>query len=206
MAGLQADELSNEFLKNFLPETIFLVEGDIPAPAPETIKPEAAPIVAAAQPETIAATVEAKPTLAIPKLPKAEAPAAPAKYKVIGENTKGIAVLVTIPDAEFQQLPQLEFLQKILTAIGLQPSDVGYVNNVSGSIAVFEELQKALQVNYILSFASRVDSNLPHEKFTLYNPVTLGSVPIVFSHSLADLENDQDKKKLLWGALQKTFL
>ena len=70
---------------------------------------------------------------------------------------------------------------------------------------MFEELQQTLQVNYILSFASRVESNLPHEKFTLYNPVMLGSVPIVFSHALLDIEKDQEKKRLLWGALQKVF-
>jgi hypothetical protein len=205
MAGLQADELNSEFLKNFLPETIFLVDGDVPmpaAPATEIVKPEAAPIVAVSLPETPLAP-EAVP--AIPKLPKTEAPAVPAKYNVTGDNRKGIAVLVTIPDAQFQQLPQLEFLNKILTAIGLQPSDVAYVNNISGEIAVFEDLQQTLQVNYILSFASRVESNLPHEKFTLYNPVMLGSVPIVFSHALVDIEKDQDKKRLLWGALQKVF-
>ena len=203
MAGLQADELNSEFLKNFLPETIFLVDGDVSVPAitvTEKLNPEAISIVTA--PETIAAP---KATPVIPKLPKTEVPAQPAKYKIIGENLKGIAVLVTVPDAQFQQLPQLEFLNKILAAIGLQPTDVAYVNNISGEIAVFEELQQTLQVNYILSFASRVESNLPHEKFTLYNPVMLGSVPIVFSHALVDIENDQDKKRLLWGALQKVF-
>ncbi|MBB6610259.1 hypothetical protein H7F15_04345 [Pontibacter sp. Tf4] len=202
MTGLQADELSNEFLKNFLPETIFLVDGDVPV----TIAPEAAPIVSP-QPETIVAP-EPRPaaTPALPKLPKTEAPAAqPAKFEVIGENRKGVAVLVTIADAEFRKLPQLEFLNKILLAIGLQPTDVAYVNNVSGANTLFEDLKQALQVNYILSFASRVESNLPHEKFTLYNPVLLGNVPIVFSHALSDLEHDQEKKRLLWAALQKVF-
>lgn len=203
MAGLQAEELNSEFLKNFLPETVFLVENDVPV----TIAPAsgiAQPIVSA--PETIVtASPKTKSTPALPKLPKQEQPAEEAKFNVIGENRKGVAVLVTIPDTEFKRLPQLEFLNKILAAIGLQPTDVAYVNNVSGAIAVFEDLQQTLKVNYILSFASRVDSNLPHEKFTLYNPVLLGNVPIVFSHALADLEHDVEKKKQLWGALQKVF-
>ncbi|MBC5773426.1 hypothetical protein H8S95_05065 [Pontibacter sp. KCTC 32443] len=204
MAGLQAEELSNEFFKSFLPETVFLVDGDVPVPVistPESIEPELAQVVKPLIPaETTKNTIPA-----VPKFPKIEAPAKSVMFNVIGENQKGVAVLVTIPDTEFRKLPQLEFLNKILQAIGLQPADVVYVNNVSGSIAVFEELQHALQVNYILSFASRVESNLPHDKFTLYNPVMLGSVPIVFSHALADLENDVEKKKLLWGALQKVF-
>ncbi|HEY4650795.1 MAG TPA: hypothetical protein VIG72_05245 [Pontibacter sp.] len=202
MAGLQAEELNNEFLKNFLPETIFLIGGD--APAPEIIV--SAPVQTAASPVAAPEQVdEPKAAPALPKLRKPEVAAAPAKYSMMGENRKGIAVLVTLPDAEYRKLPQLEFLQKILTAIGLQPADVAYVNNISGEIAVFEELQQALQVNYILSFASRVNSRLPHEKFTLYNPVQLGAVPIVFSHALADLEHDVEKKKLLWGALQRVF-
>ncbi|NDK54452.1 hypothetical protein [Pontibacter fetidus] len=204
MAGLQAEDLNNEFFKNFIPETIFLVEGDVPAPIVPEVE-TAAPVTVTKSETIVAPAPQPKATLAIPKLPKTDAPAQPAKYNVIGENSKGVAVLVTIADEEFRKLPQLEFLNKILAAIGLQPTDVAYVNNVSGKIAVFEELQQTLQVNYILSFASRVDSNLPHEKFTLYNPVKLGNVPIVFSHALADLEHDQEKKKLLWGALQKVF-
>jgi len=205
MAGLHAEELSNEFLKNFIPETIFLVEGDVPVTiVPET---EAATPVTLPQPETIVtSTPDTKETPAIQKLSQPETLTHPAKFSVIGENVKGVAVLVTIADEEFRKLPQLVFLNKILQAIGLQPTDVAYVNNVSGANTLFEDLKQALQVNYILSFASRVESNLPHEKFTLYNPVKLGGVPIVFSHALADLENDQEKKKLLWGALQKTFL
>ncbi len=205
MAGLQAEELSNGFLKNFITETVFLIDEDKAMPVPETkvteVQAERTPIVEPTEtPESI------KPTPALPKIPKPEAVAATSNYKVIGQNQKGITILVTLPASEFMALPGLQFLQKILTAIGLKPDDVAYVNNLSGANAVFEDLQQTLQVNYILSFASRVESNLPHEKFTLYNPVTLGTVPIVFSHALADLENDQVKKKLLWEALQKTFL
>lgn len=206
MAGLQADELNSEFLKNFLPETIFMVEGDIPVPA----SPASETITSAPAATLVAAPIKEAPvkaTPSIPKMPKPEAVTAPpATYTVIGENKKGIAILVTLPDNEFQHLPQLGFLQKILSAIGLQPADVAYVNNKSGAIAIFEELQQTLQVNYIISFASRVDTYQPHEKFTLYNPVSIGAVPIVFSHALADLEHDIEKKKLLWQALQKTFL
>ena len=113
MAGLQAEELSSEFLKNFLPETIFLVEGDVPV----TIIPEVEATAPATitQPVTVTVTIatpapQVKSIPAIPRLPKQEALAQPSKYNVIGENRKGVAVLVTIPDAEFRKLPQLEFL------------------------------------------------------------------------------------------------
>lgn len=217
MAGLQAD-LSSEFLKNFLSETIYVVSGEeiLPAPIPVAVASETAAT------ETIHASVQLetppeapapqtapapKAAPAISKIPKPEQ-AAPTlqKYKVLGENSRGVVVLVTLPDADFLQLPQLGFLQKILGAIGLKPADVAYVNNLSGDTARFEDLQQELEVSYIISFASRLDTEQPHDKFTLYNPVTIGAVPIVFSQSLKMLENDVEHKKLLWGALQKVFL
>ncbi|RIJ41736.1 hypothetical protein [Pontibacter oryzae] len=209
MANLQAD-LSNEFLKSFMPETIYLVEDDLSLPAPALPDSEAATaqhhVVAKKVDTEVKFTSKVAPT-ALPKIPQIEAaPVQQQKYRIIGQNHKGIAVLVTLPDADFMQLPQLGFLQKILGAIGLKADDVAYVNNISGELAQFKDLQQALEVKYIISFASRVKTDLPHDKFTLYNPVTVGDVPIVFSHALAMLENNVEYKKQLWGALQRVFL
>lgn len=211
MAGLQADQLNGEFLKNFMPETIYLVDGDVPVhaepvQAASAQQTEATAIVNPTVPTEVPPSEQKpKPTPALPKLPKTELTEKPAKYKTIGENRKGVVILVTLPEEQFVQLPQLEFLNKILGAIGLKPSDVAYLNNVSGAIAKFEDMQQELQVNYIISFASRLDTELPHEKFTLYNPVLVGDVPIIFSQTLAMLEHDVEHKKQLWGALQKVF-
>ncbi|MEJ8802346.1 hypothetical protein [Pontibacter sp. H249] len=216
MTGLQADKLSSEFLKNFISETIYLIDGDIAASLP------ALPEIAEATPEAPVAAAEAaatlkeespvppsqhkpKPTPTLPKFPKSEAATTPGKYKTIGDNRKGVVILVTLPEEQFLKLPHLEFLNKILGAIGLMPTDVAYLNNVSGAIARFEDMQQELQVNYIISFASRLDTDLPHDKFTLYNPVLVGKVPVIFSQALAMLEHDVDHKKQLWGALQKVF-
>ncbi|MCX2741899.1 hypothetical protein [Pontibacter anaerobius] len=208
MAGLQAD-ISNEFLRTFITETVYLVEGDIAAPVPAEPAPAevdaTSPATVAAPEPTVAPQAPKQAVHELPKIPKPAPEPMDQKYKIIGQNQKGVVVLVTIPDAEFGKLPQLQFLQKILSAIGLKPEDVAYVNNVSGELALFEELQKELQVNYIISFASRIETALPHEKFTLYNPVTVGSVPVVFSHALSMLEHNVEHKKSLWGALQKTF-
>ncbi len=94
----------------------------------------------------------------------------------------------------------------MLGAIGFKPEDVAYVNNISGEIAVFEELQQLLPLKYIISFASRIDTKLPHDKFTLYNPVKVGDIPVVFSQSLDVLEKDQDHKRKLWAVFQQVFL
>ncbi|WP_439882909.1 hypothetical protein ACSX1A_07015 [Pontibacter sp. MBLB2868] len=205
MAGLQAEQLTNEFLKNLFPETLYLVKDDTTLPVP----PEEAPVIAAPVAEelpTVAAKATVHQTPVLPKIPGTEKPAPSGKYNVIGKNNRGVVVLVTVSEAEFQKLPELAFLQKILSAIGLKSDDVAYLNNVSGAIAKFEDLKQEMQVNYIISFASRLDTDLPHEKFTLYTPVKVGDVPVVFSLALAKLENDVDQKKLLWGALQQMFL
>ncbi|GAB3815033.1 hypothetical protein [Pontibacter rugosus] len=208
MSGLRA-ELSDDFLRNFLPETIYLVEQDIALPVSDKaeVSSSVAPPAAAPAPkqEEVLAPAKASAT-DLPKIPKkAEAPKQQ-HFKVLGQNAKGVVILVTLPDSEFMKLPQLGFLQKILGAIGLKPEDVAYVNNLSGTTARFEDLQQELKVNYIISFASRLDTDKPHDKFTLYNPVSIGAVPVLFSQSLQVLEHDVEHKKLLWGALQKVFL
>ncbi|MBD1396155.1 hypothetical protein H9Q13_03175 [Pontibacter sp. JH31] len=219
MAALTPEQLNAEFLRHFMPETLYLIDGDQMVPvvhAPETVptaavSQQAIPVQADVQaPKSnvaaLPATVPpAAPVAAIPKLPKVEVTPPQKAFDIIGENRKGLVVLVTLPDAAFRALPQSQFLTKILAAIGFGPSDVAFVNNVSGAIAKFEALRNSMQTNYILSFASRIDTDLPHEKFTLYNPVLLAGVPVVFSQSLAVLDGDQEQKKLLWGALQQVF-
>lgn len=216
MAGLQADSVNSEFLKNFMTETIYVVDGDVAAvPAPP------AALVASPEPESTHAAPKAEAPVknritehtpaATPHIPKTPAAAeavahAAEKYKVAGANAKGVIILITLPDDEFDRLPQLEFLQKILAAIGLKPGDVAYVNNKTGATALFEDLQEALHVNYIISFASRLDTTLPHDKFTLYHPVMVGDVPVVFSQALSVLEHDVEHKKKLWSSLQQVFL
>jgi hypothetical protein len=224
MNALTPEQLNAEFLRHFMPETLYLIESDQqPVVSAPNYIPES---LAIAEAQTITANSEAvdtksvaKPTeeeppapvppsapvAAIPKLPKVEATPQPKSFDVIGENSKGLIVLVTLPDADFRALPQSQFLTKILAAIGFGPSDVAFVNNVSGAITKFEALRDTTKTNYIISFASRLDTDLPHEKFTLYNPVPVDGVPVVFSQSLAVLDGDQEQKKLLWGALQRVF-
>lgn len=194
-----------------MPETLYLLPeeqvAEVSAPA---VAETAIPVVEEkAEPKAIptvpTAPVPTTPVAAIPKLPKVEKAELPKSFEVIGENRKGLVVLVTLPEPEFKALPQSDFLIKILAAIGFGPADVAFVNNVSGATTRFEALCDTLQTNYILSFASRLDTELPHDKFTLYNPVVVGRVPVVFSQSLAVLDGDQEQKRLLWGALQRVF-
>ncbi len=207
MSTLTPEQLNAEFLKHFMPETLYLLDAEhvpvasVPEPAviPDFQLP--APVVVPEQKPA----APAAPAAAIPKLPKMQPTPQPKSFDSIGENRKGLIVLVTLPDAAFKALPEDQFLTKILAAIGFGPEDVAFVNNVSGAVTKFEALRETTKTNYIISFASRLDTDLPHEKFTLYNPVPVDGIPVVFSQSLAVLDGDQDQKKLLWGALQRVF-
>lgn len=220
MAALTPEQMNAEFLRHFVPETLYLIEEDqgpvVSGPEivpPVSAKEQALPVMAVPEASKRVESEEAvpsptppsQPVAAIPKLPKVETTPMPKSFDVIGDNRKGLILLVTLPDEDFRALPQSQFLIKILAAIGFGSSDVAYVNNVSGAITKFEALRDTTQTNYIISFASRLDTDLPHEKFTLYNPVSVDGVPVVFSQSLAVLDGDQEQKKLLWGALQRVF-
>ncbi|TXK47646.1 hypothetical protein FVR03_08860 [Pontibacter qinzhouensis] len=199
--ALAAEDINSVFLKHFFSETMYVVPGE--QLFRQTEEPAAEPV-----PPVVLTTASPSSTTSTPAVVSApsEKAAAPKKFDVIGENRKGVAVLVTLPDATFQTLPQLGFLNKILAAIGLGPHDVAFVNNISGTTALFEDLTQVLDVNHIISFASRLDTALPHAKFTLYNPVVVDQVPIIFSQSLAVLDKDPEQKKLLWNALRQVFL
>ena len=200
MTPLAADQQNSEFYKSFFTETLYLLPDEEAFAASQPAAERTVPAPSA--PPTGSTEVPEQPTPA--SLPPTKA--SPAAFDIIGNNAKGVVVLVTLPDAAFRALPQQEFLQKILAAIGLAPADVAFVNNISGQLTQFEDLQAALEVNYIISFASRIDTNHPHDKFTLYKPVVVDQVPIVFSQSLAVLDTDQEQKKLLWQALKQVFL
>ncbi len=200
-----------------MPETLYLIEDEqvviaaAPAPAQEIpAVPEAEPVkepspTTPPAAEPVQNVAPAAAASAIPKLPKVEKSPQAKSFEVIGENRRGVVVLVTLPANEFQALPQSEFLKRILAAIGFGPADVAFVNNVSGAITKFEALRETMKTSYIISFASRLDTDYPHDKFTLYNPVEVDGVPVVFSQSLAVLDGDQEQKKFLWGALQRVF-
>lgn len=208
MAGLQADELNDKFLRSFIQETLYLVPGDDAVPAVQAVIVQE-PVIEVKEhvAENIQKTEVPGPSrIETDEVLKPEVPVRPSKYIVTGQNKKGVVVLVTLPDASFKQLPQLQLLQKMLSAIGFTPEDVAYVNNVSGEIAIYEELQQLLPVKYIISFASRLTTVLPHDKFTLYNPVKVGDTPVVFSQSLEVLEQDVEHKKKLWAVFQQVFL
>ena len=131
----------------------------------------------------------------------------PAKqYALLGENRKGLVIAVSLSEKDFQALPGNEFLTKVLTSIKHTPNDVGFVNLAAKEKLQLYELSKETTVNYLLAFGPGLLDMDVNSKVHLYKPASIGNIPLLIADVLADIENDVNKKKLLWNGLQTVFL
>lgn len=128
------------------------------------------------------------------------------KYPVLGENKKGLILLVSLPEPGFLALPKNEFLIKVLGAIRYTPQDVGYVNVPQTKSVNIHELSKEVNLNYLLVFGKNILDMTADSRVGYYKPASIGRTPLLIAEELAAIELDVNKKKQLWGALQQMFL
>ncbi len=128
------------------------------------------------------------------------------QFPVLGENKKGLVLLVALPEAAFKALPKNEFLIKILGAIRYTPSDVGYVNALSVKPVNIHELSKEVSLNHLLVFGKNILDMTADSRVGYYKPASIGRTPLLIAEELEAIELDVNKKKQLWAALQQMFL
>jgi len=128
------------------------------------------------------------------------------KYNLLGENKKGLIIVVALPDNEFRALPQHDFLSKVLTSIRHTPDDVAFINLAAQEKLDTYRLSKETTVNQLLAFGPGLLDIDAHSKINLYKPASIGTTPLLIANVLEDIENDVNKKKLLWNGLQAIFL
>jgi len=128
------------------------------------------------------------------------------KYNLLGENKKGLIIVVALPDNEFRALPQHDFLSKVLTSIRHTPDDVAFINLAPQEKLDTYRLSKETTVNQLLTFGPGLLDIDTNAKINLYKPASIGTTPLLIANVLADIENDVNKKKLLWNGLQAIFL
>lgn len=129
-----------------------------------------------------------------------------AKYPVLGENKKGLILLVSLPDQAFSTLPKNEFLNKILGAIKFTPNDVGYVNAALTKPVNIHDLGKEVNLNSLIVFGKNILDMTSDSKVSYYKPASIGRTPLLIVEELELIEQDVNKKKQLWAALQPMFL
>ncbi|QNF35192.1 hypothetical protein HUW51_21645 [Adhaeribacter swui] len=128
------------------------------------------------------------------------------KYPLVGENKKGLVILVSLPEQAFSALPKNEFLIKILGAIRYTPQDVGYVNAQQTKSVNIHDLSKEVTLNHLLVFGKNILDMTEDSRVSYYKPASIGRTPLLIAEDLAAIELDVNKKKQLWGALQSMFL
>lgn len=183
MAGTAA-ELA--FYQQLFTEHLFILPEPLDA-APVVSMPEAEPINSA-ELERLGSTAPVK------------------KYPVIGENKKGLVLLVSLPEAAFQALPKNEFLIKIIGAIRYTPQDVGYINALNLKPVNIHELSKEVTVTHLLVFGKNILDMTADSRVSYYKPASIGRTPLLIVEELEAIERDVNKKKQLWAALQAIFL
>ncbi|MDQ3290330.1 MAG: hypothetical protein M3Q05_03465 [Bacteroidota bacterium] len=128
------------------------------------------------------------------------------KYRVIGNNQKGLVLLVSLPEPAYQELTKNEFLIKILGAIKYTPNDVAFVNAFQVKPVNIFELGKEVQLNHLIVFGKNIVDMTGDSRVGYYKPASIGRTPLLIVEELDAIEKDVNKKKQLWAALQTMFL
>jgi len=170
-----------DFYQQFFTENLYLVPDQTPATTP-------IPVPISAAEEINGDTVAAK------------------TYRILGENRKGLLIVVSLPESEFAQLPRHDFLTKVLTSIKHLPDDVGFVNlNPQEKLDIYQ-ISKETTLNALLAFGPGLLDMSSDSKIHLYKPASIGKIPLLIADVLTTIENDVNKKKSLWVGLQSIFL
>lgn len=127
-------------------------------------------------------------------------------YRLLGENRKGLVIVVSLPEAGFRALPQNEFLTRVLAAIQRSPVDVAFVNMAAGEKLQVHQLARQTQVSHLVAFGAGLLDMAAGSSVGLYKPASIGQVPLLVADPVAAIESDVAKKKLLWAGLQTIFL
>ena len=140
----------------------------------------------------------------LPAEEKNEAPS-PTAIRQLGNNGKGILIVVANETETFLREAEVQFLTNILPACKLGLPDVALVNNSHGSFAGYKDASANVRSNTILLFAIDPLSfglplNFPHFQIQLFDKITY-----LYAPSLREIEADKTLKGKLWTALKTIF-
>ncbi len=121
-----------------------------------------------------------------------------------GNNTRDILILVEEDNEEFIGANDKIFLNKILKAIGVNIENVALVNLIKQPV---EDISRLSPINYstIISFTHQFPSFLTLDATDRYTSKNINGKNVVFCHKLKDINNDREKKVMLWEQLKRLF-
>jgi hypothetical protein len=132
------------------------------------------------------------------------APEQPLSGKLTGGFARRILVIL---DSDGQSPGALDFLQRILTAAGINLEKDTLLAVTSGKDPVsFLSVMRQKQPEQILVFGPTPAQAGIFIEVALYQPVVFYQSTWLFADSLPALEPDKNRKGLLWRALQQMFI
>lgn len=189
-------------------DTLIASEGDAPA----VEKPVQAPIEAAVAQPAASSPPVMQPAPAMPQpapqaMPVQQAP--PARRSFLGDNAKGILILVKDHQNVHLAEDSLQLLSGILAACRLNMGDVAVMNLANQSAAGFGELRQQMQVNYCFLFDVGVHEiqlafAIPQYQVFTHDNCTFLCAPAI-SRMLGATEDAKLLKSKLWMCLKKIF-
>jgi hypothetical protein len=128
--------------------------------------------------------------------------------RYLGENKKGIIILVSEPTAVHIQDDELAFLTKILNACNLNTSDIAIINTHNNEVT-FDQLSKEMKAENILLLGVEPASiqlpfTVPNFQVQQFSNCTIVSSPAL-SVMLPNTPQSVALKRQLWTSLQKAF-
>ena len=126
----------------------------------------------------------------------------------LGENRRGIVIVVNQPDVSIIEDDNLAFLTNILKACNLNLSDIAIVNNHKQEV-VFTIAREQLDSKTILIFdvspsSIKLPFSIPDFQVHQYSGCTILTVPSLSELNQAT-EDSRLKKSKLWTSLKQVF-
>ncbi len=125
-----------------------------------------------------------------------------------GGNAKNILIWVIKEPLQEISDTELSLLFKILKSIHLELPDIHLLKTEDNFPYSLERIIKIYAPKVLLCFGARKELKEISEKWTLFNPYTMGNTEFILASSLALLNADVDKslKNKLWSALKSLDL
>jgi hypothetical protein len=173
---------------------------------PVVVAPAVAPVPALPAPEPAVAVAVVEPVvLSPPSLPSVPMPttwAIGTSHQQSRGDGSGAIIVQRLPPTAFAQLNKDEFWQKFLQFLGLDWTNVRFINVLQQEPLPLPDLLASVPgATRLLLFGSGLVTPLPHDS-AAYDPYPLpdGGPLLVRAHAVADLTNE--RKKLLLGAVK----
>lgn len=128
-----------------------------------------------------------------------------AGLKYLGDNKRGIILVVDNKEATYLPGVLLDFLMEILTACKLNMDDVALINIAKYKHFDYNEILNNLDPKTILVFGVSLSAiglpfTIPEFQLQVFNKITYLSGP-----SISQLQADKELKRSLWLCLKQIF-